>query len=583
MNRIRLLLCLGCALILGSCAVKPANEPPPSPPVKVVKPAEKTAEKTVEKADLGCAYFYFLWASHAEYYQRFDEALEAYEKAVICDPDAAYAQKKIPLILIKQGENAKAAVWLQQAIKENPRDSSLYLLLAHLKILENKGKEAIKLYNEALKYAPDNQVILLRLGLLYTDQKKYRLAEIIFRNLLRTNDKLYLAHVYLARLLIQISDFTGAGQEYERALQLNWNQELAYEMADFYVKHEQYDKAVNLYTSIIEADDTDERAVLNLAQTHLVMGKEQEAIEELRHLRTLSENPDKIDLVIARILLRTDKTEESRELLEKVADEFGSAEARYILALIAVQEKDGEKALAYLEKITPADVEFEEAIYLQVRILRESDRIGKAKNLLKRSIADSARRRPLFYALLASLYEEEGDQDKALGLLKTGIDLYSDNEQLHFAYAIILDKKGRQDEAIAVMEKVLELFPDHPEALNYIGYTWADRNMKLDTALKYIKKAVELKPDNGYILDSLGWVYYRLGRLTEARDELEKALKLTADDANIHDHLGDVYRALRDFDKARKAYRKAIELFSEQEKKAAVEKKINDLEANATH
>ncbi len=374
MNRIRLLLCLGCTLLLGSCAAKPAEKSPPSAPVKVVKPVEKATEK----ADLGCAYFYFLWASHAEYYQRFDEALEAYEKAVICDPDAAYAQKKIPLILIKQGENAKAGEWLQQAIKENPRDSSLYLLLAHLKILENKGKEAIRLYNEALKYAPDNQVILLRLGLLYTDQKQYRLAEIIFRNLLRTDDKLYLAHVYLARLLIQISDFTGAGQEYERALSLNWNQELAYEMAEFYVKHEQHDKAVNLYTSIIEADDTDERAVLNLAQTLLVMGKEKEAIEELRHLRTLSETPDKIDLVIARILLRTDKTEEARELLEKVAEEFGSAEARYILALIAVQEKDGEKALAYLEKIAPTDVEFEEAVYLQVRILRESDRIGKA-------------------------------------------------------------------------------------------------------------------------------------------------------------------------------------------------------------
>jgi Flp pilus assembly protein TadD len=105
--------------------------------------------------------------------------------------------------------------------------------------------------------------------------------------------------------------------------------------------------------------------------------------------------------------------------------------------------------------------------------------------------------------------------------------------------------------------------------------------MKLDTALKYIKKAVELKPDNGYILDSLGWVYFRLGRLNEARDVLEKALKLTADDANIHDHLGDVYRALHDFEKARKAYQKAVELYSDQEKKAAVEKKLNELQPNA--
>jgi tetratricopeptide (TPR) repeat protein len=577
MIRTRLLLCLGCALFLGSCAARPAKGPPPAPPAKVVKPAEKTTEK----ADLGCAYFYFLWASHAEYYQRFDEALEAYEKALICDPDASYAQKKVPLVLIKQGENAKAVEWLQQAIKEKPQDSSLYLLLAHLRILEGKGKEAIGLYKEALKHSPDNQAILLRLGLLYTDQKQYRLAEIIFRDLLRTDDKLYLAHVYLARLLIQISDFTGAGQEYELALQLNWNQELAYEVADFYVKHAQYDKAVNLYTSIIEADDTDERAVLNLAQTFLVMGKDKEAIEELSRLRALSETPDKIDLLIARILLRTEKMEEARELLENVADEFDSAEARYILALIAVQEKDEEKALAYLEKITPADVEFEESVFLQIRILRESDSIGKAFILLKRSIADPARRRPLFYALLASIYEEKNEQDKAISILKTGIGLFPENEQLHFAYAILLDKKGRQDEAITVMEKVLELYPDHPEALNYIGYTWAERNMKLDTALKYIKKAVELKPDNGYILDSLGWVYFRLGRLNEARDVLEKALKLTADDANIHDHLGDVYRALHDFEKARKAYQKAVELYSDQEKKAAVEKKLNELQPNA--
>lgn len=567
MNRLSLALGLSCLIVLEACAVKPIPKTPP-PPV---------ASKQTENADLGCSYFYFLWGSHAEYYQRFDEALEAYDKALICDPEADYVQKKIPLVLIKQGENAKAITWLQQAIKEQPKNTGLYLLLAHLKIQENKADEAIRLYNDALKNEPGNQVVQLRLGLLYTDQKQYRLAEIIFRNLLRSNDKLYLAHVYLARLLIQISDFTGAGQEFERALALNWSQELAYEMADFYGKHEQYDKAVNLYNSLVEIDDTDERAVLGLVQTLLVMGKEKEAIDELIRLRTLSETPDKIDLVIARIYLRSEKTEAAKELLEKVLTEFGSSEARYMLALIAVQEKDGDKAIGYLERIVVEDPEFEEAVYLQVRLLRESGKFGKAFNLLRNTIADPGKRRPMFYALLASLYEEKNEPEKALNLLKTGIELFSDNEQLHFEYAMLFDKKGRKDEAIAVMEKVLELYPNHPEALNYIGYTWADRNMELDTALKYIKKAVELKPDNGYILDSLGWVYYRLGRFDEARVELEKAIKLEPGDPNIRDHMGDVYRSLHSFDKARKAYRQAIELFNEEEKKAAVEKKINEI------
>jgi len=576
MNRIHPTLLLACILFLGSCAAPPPPHSPPSP-APPPSPASAAAKPT-EKADLGCSYFYFLWGSHAEYYQRFDEALEAFDKAVICDPDADYVQKKIPLVLIKQGENAKAVEWLQQAIKERPKDSSLYLLLAHLKIQDHKQAEAVRLYNEALRHDPDNKVVLLRLGILYTEQKRFREAEIIFRNLIRSDETLFLGHVYLARLLVHIRDFTGAGQEFERALELNWSPELAYEIADFYTKHERYGKAIKLYNSIIETDDTDERAVLGLVQTLLLTGKNQEAIDELTRLRALSETPDRIDLIIARILLRANRMAEARQLLIRVADEYHSSEARYTLALIAVQENDNDAAIGYLDKIGPEDTEFEEAVYLRVRVLRDSGRSEEALALLRKAVADSNRRRPLFYVLLASLNEEKGKIDAALRNLRDGINQFPDDEQLLFESAILLDKKGRQDEAVTVMERVLELYPDHPEALNYIGYTWADRNINLDRALKYIEKAVELKPDNGYILDSLGWVYFRLGRLQEAQTELEKAVKLAPEDPNIFDHLGDVYTSQQMFDKAGEAYRKAIELFEEAQKKAAVEKKLHDLD-----
>ena len=566
MNRKLLPLLLCTILLLGSCA-KPTKIP--TPPVKTSKPTEK--------ADLGCSYFYYLWGANAEYFQRFDEALEAYDKALICDPEAYYVRKKIPLIFIKQGENGKAVEWLRQAITEKPKDTELYLLLAHIEIQEKKADEAIKLYTSALQYEPDNQLVMLRLGLLYTEQKKYRLAEIIFRDLLRKDNNVYQAHLYLARLLIQISDFTGAGQQFEQALNLNWTQELAYEMADFYSKHEKYEQSLKLYKAILETDDTDERAALGLVQTLLVMNREQEAIAELNRLRSLSETPDKIDLIISKILLRTDKIDKAKELLEKIVLDHGSSEANYILALIYFQEKNNDKSISSLERIQARDTEFEEAIFLETRILRDTGQFGKAFNMLRRIISDGSQRRPLFYALLASLYEEKNEVDKALNLLKTGIDLFPDNEQLHFEYGLLLEKQGRQDEAILSMQKVLQLFPDHPEALNYIGYTWADKNMNLDIALRYIKKAVELKPDNGFIRDSLGWVYYRLGRLEEARIELEKALELEPDDPSIHDHLGDVYRSLHKYDKAHKAYRQALKLFANSDKKASVEKKIREL------
>ncbi len=566
LNRIQLLLLACVCFFLASCAqpAKMALQPAKPPPA-------------AEKADLGCSYFYYLWGSHAEYFERFEEALEAYDKALICDPEAEYVRKKIPLVMIKQGEIDKASQWLRQAIAETPRDMTLYLLLAHLKIQEKKAAEAEQLYTEALKYQPDNQTVRLRLGVLYTEQKKYRLAEIIFRDLLKKDGSFYPAHLYLARLLIQIGDFTGAGKEFEQALSLNWSQELAYEMADFYSKHEKYEQVLKLFNTILETDDTDERAVLGLVQTLLVMGREQEAIDELTRLQGLSETPDEIELIISKVLLRSGKIEKAKELLEKIAAEQASSEANYMLALIYFQEKKSEKAIQYLEKITAKDNEFQEAVYLRVRILRDTGDQTEALGLLRRIISDAAQRRPLFYALLASLYEEKNERDKALNLLQTGIDLFPDNEQLHFEKALLLEKQGRQDEAILSMEKVLELYPDHPEALNYIGYTWADRNMKLDAALGYIKKAVTLKPENGYIRDSLGWVYYRLGRLEEARIELEKALESEPDDPNIHDHLGDVYRSLHSSEKARESYQQSLKLLTDPDKKKSIEKKIDEL------
>ena len=96
MSRIRLIILLICAsLLLDSCA-KPVKVST-TPPAKVVKPSEK--------ADLGCSYFYYLWGANAEYFQRYEDALEAYDKALICDPEASYVRKKIPMVLIKQGEN----------------------------------------------------------------------------------------------------------------------------------------------------------------------------------------------------------------------------------------------------------------------------------------------------------------------------------------------------------------------------------------------------------------------------------------------------------------------------------------------
>ena len=61
-----------------------------------------------------------------------------------------------------------------------------------------------------------------------------------------------------------------------------------------------------------------------------------------------------------------------------------------------------------------------------------------------------------------------------------------------------------------------------PEALNYLGYSYADKGINLEEALALIQKALKLKPDNGYMIDSLGWVYFKMGKHEEAVKALQK-------------------------------------------------------------
>lgn len=549
-------LAAGCASGSKATAVSSADEP---------------------QIDLACSYFHFLWGTHAEYDQHFDEALESFEKALSCDPTATYIEKKLPILLFRQGETDKAAALLKNEIAKDPEDISQYLLLAHLAIQQNKRDEAIELYKEVLKRDPANESVQLRLGILSVQQDRFNEAEEIFRELIARNPELYLARIYLARLLQMKGNPDSAAETYEEALRLNWSAELVFEMVDFYSSQERYDDALRLYDSVLANDSTNPKALLGRIQVLLTIGRDEDALVELRNLREVNSNTDRLDMAISKILLRLGKIEEATTILEGLVDGESESEANYLLGLIAFQDKDLDLALKYLETIKPEGAEYPDAIYLQVRILRNQGKTDQAFTLLKVTTSNSETRHPLFYALLSSLYQEQERMEEAMAILTAGVLAFPQSEQLHFEHALLLERSGLQQQALAAMQRVLEISPENPEALNYIGYTWADLNMNLEEARTYIRKALELKPDNGFIRDSLGWVEFRLGNFETALVELLEALKLEPDDPNIYSHLGDVYRALKRPADARKAYLKAVEIFDDEVEKGYLKKKLDDL------
>jgi len=128
------------------------------------------------------------------------------------------------------------------------------------------------------------------------------------------------------------------------------------------------------------------------------------------------------------------------------------------------------------------------------------------------------------------------------------------------------------------LKKVIEINPKHADALNYLGYSYAEKGINLEDAHSLINRALDLKPDSGYIIDSLGWVFYKLGKYDEALKNLLRASEIVKDDPVILEHVGDVYNSVGQKENAKKYWEKAIELNEKEEGlKERVEKKIQNL------
>ncbi len=147
------------------------------------------------------------------------------------------------------------------------------------------------------------------------------------------------------------------------------------------------------------------------------------------------------------------------------------------------------------------------------------------------------------------------------------------DQRFYFPFGAACERNGQFDQATEYLEKCVKMAPDFAEALNYLGYMWADRGSHLDRARDLIEKAVKLDPKNGAYLDSLGWVLFKLKKPDQALPFLLKAMEYTPEpDATVLDHLGEVYYALGKMDKARESWKKSLTIESNDDVKKKLER-----------
>jgi len=156
----------------------------------------------------------------------------------------------------------------------------------------------------------------------------------------------------------------------------------------------------------------------------------------------------------------------------------------------------------------------------------------------------------------SQLLRDAREWQEAHAVLARGNARFAGDTDLLYEQAMMAEKLGLLDEMEALLKRVTELKPEHYHAYNALGYSLADRNVRLEEARALIAKALSFAPSEPFILDSMGWVEFRLGHQSEAVRLLRQAFG-SRPDAEIAAHLGEVLWAGGEHDEARRIWRDA--------------------------
>ena len=121
----------------------------------------------------------------------------------------------------------------------------------------------------------------------------------------------------------------------------------------------------------------------------------------------------------------------------------------------------------------------------------------------------------------------------------------------------------------------LNINSNDPYVMNYLGYSWLERNINIKEAFILLEKANKKKKDDPYITDSIGWAYYLTGNFNKAEKFLRKAVLLMPDDPIVNDHYGDILWKLNRKIEARYFWKSVLKLEeTEEEMRNKIKQKL---------
>jgi len=226
----------------------------------------------------------------------------------------------------------------------------------------------------------------------------------------------------------------------------------------------------------------------------------------------------------------------------------GLAQAYLSLSQLAEKRKDYAAAENWLAKIdNPSDLALAQT--RRASILASQGKLEEGRQLIRKLPERNPAEARVKLNAEVSLLREFKQYQLAHEVLAQALAKTPDETELLYDQAMMAEKLGKLDEMESLLRKVIQLKPDYHHAYNALGYSLADRSVRLPEARELIRKALEFAPSDPFIGDSLGWVEFRMGNNAEAVKIFEAAYKAKPD-AEIAAHFGEVLWAMGQRDRA---------------------------------
>lgn len=498
--------------------------------------------------------YYYLLLAEAIADNSEDVLSEALKNLLLLDPSLPIFQDSATIHL-SRGDFEAAESTALEGLQHFPGDPLLTLLLAGAYSENDQQAKAIGILEEFVKQNPDEQEIAEELVRLYLNEgQEDKAAELLGKlpEKAKTSD----SELFRARVLASVGRMAEARKSLQELLKQSPDMFEAWVELGFLSEREKESaEAIKAYERALELMPDNPEIYFRIALLQI------QAKQPDKALQTLDKASPSQGLYIQAALRFADGKyfREAESMLEKASQAGADSDEIALFSSMFKQEgsKDPKEGLAPLKSITPDSKLYPSALQQQVRIYIQAKEYSKAHAVAKEGRALFPDRRELWGLEAFSLVKlKEGVQ--AEKLLKQALAQYPGDEQILFSLATVLDELNKKDEAMAVMEQIIAANPKHYQALNYVGYTLAEKNLELERAYELVRAALEQSPDSDYIIDSLAWVQYRLGLFEDAWESINRCIALGGDEATMWEHYGDIAFVLGKFDEASKGYTEAI-------------------------